>query len=101
MRKAPLGLLALLIAPLPGLAAPVPGPGVAPLPPGETMYMTGDALLRSCSEAENAGAGSKAYNFADVIECTAYISGALDQHTQSHAAGSNRPAICVPVGVTK
>src|SRR5581483_11227158 len=94
MRKAPLGLLALL-------AAPMPGAGPAPPAAVETMYMTGETLLRTCQEAESAVAGATAYNFADVIECTSYISGALDQQTQSHIAAGSPATICVPVGVTK
>jgi len=93
MRKAPLGLLALL-------ATPVPGPAVAPIVP-ETMYMTGEALVRTCAEAEKAVIGGVAYSFADVIECTSYLSGALDQQTQMRAIYGTAPTICVPSGVTK
>jgi hypothetical protein len=93
MKKAPLGLLALL-------AAPVPGPAVAPAFP-ETMYMTGEALVRTCGEAEKAVIGGVAYDFADVIECTSYLSGALDQQTQMRAIYGTAPTICVPSGVTK
>ena len=93
MRKAPLGLLALL-------AAPVPGPATAPAVP-ETMYMTGEALVRSCAETEKAVAGGTAYNFADVIECTAYLSGALDQQTRLRAVYGAPPTICVPASVSK
>jgi hypothetical protein len=93
MKKAPLGLLALL-------AAPVPGPDVAPAIP-ETMYMNGEALVRTCAEAEKAVAGGQAYNFADVVECTSYLSGALDQQTQMRAIYGTPPTICVPTGVTK
>jgi hypothetical protein len=93
MNKAPLGLLALL-------AAPVPGPANAPVIP-ETMYMTGEALVRTCGEAEKAVIGGVAYNFADVIECTSYLSGALDQQTQMRAVYGTVPTICVPSGVNK
>jgi hypothetical protein len=93
MKKAPLGLLALL-------ATPIPGPAVAPAVP-ETMYMTGEALVRTCSEAEKAVIGGVAYNFADVIECTSYLSGALDQQTQMRAIYGTVPTICVPSGVSK
>jgi hypothetical protein len=93
MKKAPLGLLALL-------ATPVPGPAVAPVVP-ETMYMTGEALVRTCAEAEKATIGGVAYNFADVIECTSYLSGALDQQTQMRAIYGTTPTICVPSGITK
>jgi hypothetical protein len=93
MKKAPFGLLALL-------ATPIPGPAVAPVIP-ETMYMTGEALVRTCGEAEKAVVGGIAYNFADVIECTSYLSGALDQQTQMRAIYGAPPTICVPSGVTK
>ena len=93
MKKAPLGLLALL-------ATPIPGPAIAPAIP-ETMYMTGEALVRTCVEAEKAVIGGVAYNFADVIECTSYLSGALDQHTQMRAIYGTPPKICVPTGITK
>jgi hypothetical protein len=93
MRKAPLGLLALL-------ATPVPGPAMDLAIP-ETMYMTGEALVRTCNEAEKAVIGGVAYNFSDVIECTSYLSGALDQQTQMRAIYGTAPTVCVPSGVTK
>jgi hypothetical protein len=93
MKRAPLGLLALL-------ATPVPGPAVAPSVP-ETMYMNGEALVRTCGDAEKAVAGGEAYDFANVIECTSYLSGALDQQTQMRAIYGAAPTICVPPGVTK
>lgn len=101
MKRHSLALLAFLAAPVQLTDAPmhaVLAPITAPAQP--TMYLTGQVLMSSCAEAENALKG-KPYNAEAAVECTAYLTGALDQETRMETAGGGAPRICVPVSVTK
>lgn len=99
MKKPHIALLALLAAPVQLLAAP-PITAAITTPAEPTMYVTGQALMQSCAEAEKAADGA-AYEVTGAVECSAYLRGALDQQTQMYTALGQRPAICVPVNVTK
>lgn len=91
------------------LAAPVQMPATAPFnavfapittPAQPTMYFTGGALVSTCAEAEKALDGMP-YETTAAIECTSYLTGALDQQTRIETSRGMSPTICVPLSVTK
>jgi hypothetical protein len=101
MRRSSLALLAFLAAPSQPATAPFNAlfaPITTPAQP--TMYVTGEALMKTCAEAEKSLKGA-AFDTEAAIECTAYLTGALDQETRMETASGGRAAICVPPTVTK
>ncbi len=101
MSRPSLALLAFLATPVQPATAPFNAlfaPITAPAQP--TMYVTGEALMKTCAEAEKALKGT-AYDAQAAVECTAYLAGALDQETRMETASGGTPTICVPQTVTK
>jgi Rap1a immunity proteins len=97
-----LALLSMLALPAQAPALMPIDAAIAPLtaPAQPTMYVTGQSLVKSCSEVEKALNGL-VYDTAGAIECTSYLTGALDQQTRLESAQGMSPTICVPTTVTK
>lgn len=100
--KRRLALLSMLALPAQAPALMPIDAAIAPLtaPAQPTMYVTGQSLVRSCSEVEKALNGLD-YDTAVAVECTSYLTGALDQQTRIESAQGASPTICVPTTVTK